>query len=228
MKRVTVAGWEHMASCLPNFRSLRLRRPFDCDLEQLSPLSRLERLEIPECEKITSLGIMHLSRLSSLQSLELYRRSFSPESGSVSTETSVMSAISHLRSLSVTNCSSVFQTAWQHVSLLSALTALSIFCLYLNDADVSNFSSLTSLRSLCVDDTPHFTDASMPCIARLTGLRKLELTQLDGVSAAGYSRLTALSALRELRLHPTGDDAVDYYAMFSRNISTGLRLRVWS
>ncbi len=86
--------------------------------------------------------------------------------------------------------------------LIEDLRAAGASGLRLESVDDGWLSRLTGmeLRTLVVEDAAALTDAGLESIARMTGLRRLDLGKARGITDAGLSRLGALPALETLRL----------------------------
>lgn len=187
-------------ACSTKLEELRLKSLFRWNVvptvaphtwAELSRLPRLQKLSFKHAQR-------QLTQLDRLTSLDL--DGFQRVSGE---NLALLSRLSALQELNLTDFIELDYNL-SFVSSLTSLRGLTILTWFeLTEADVGQWTRLSSLESLCLDGGESITECAMAAIARISGLRNLSICEVR-LNYDVARHLTALTALSRLEMIDTG------------------------
>jgi Leucine-rich repeat (LRR) protein len=201
--KVTLEGTIAFAKALPN---LEVTAPFgrlmggtrltmdpsvdDADLARLKSLPTLREINLWECDQITNAGIAHLTALPQLTSLELGFTQINNEG------LESLATLKDLKQLDLRETNTSMAAALQLVAKLPALRVLAAW------GEVKGAQEITL--------APTAIDEQLAYLRHLPNLEKLSLWRCDKLTDAALAPLAKLKGLRELNLGATnvGDDGL--------------------
>ncbi|CAN0159865.1 unnamed protein product [Ascophyllum nodosum] len=164
----------------------------DTSLRALSSMTQLERLNLADTG-VTDAGMVHLATLTRLKDLNLFFCSIS-DSGLTS-----LTTLTGLKRLNL-DTRDVGDAGMVQLTSLRLLETLDVFSSSVTDSGVAEgLSWLPSLTSLEIC-SGRLTDRGLLHLSRVRTLTRLNVSQNQGITAAGLRYIGSMTRLRELNL----------------------------
>lgn len=216
---ITGKGLSHLSE-IRSLRNLYLNLSSITD-NKLNSLSKLKSLEVLSLFKtnISDIGLSHIKNLNSIQELNLRRtrvtdagldyvsrlvslESLSLPRGTTDAGLAKLKGLTKLKQLNIGHMQ-LTETGLERLKDFKSLESLEL-PKGISDEDIAVIKDILSLKELRIQASP-ITDMSMDYLAELKSLKKLLLHNVN-ISDIGYTKLTNLIDLEELRLIKTTDN----------------------